>query len=45
MILAVTAGGAIQMSGNFPGLFTYITLALVCAGLLLSPSIVELIPQ
>jgi hypothetical protein len=33
------------MSGHIPDLFTYIILALVCVGLLLSPSIVELIPQ
>jgi hypothetical protein len=33
------------MSGNIPGLFTYIILALVCVALLVSPSIVELIPE
>jgi hypothetical protein len=32
------------MSGNFPGLFAFILLALVCVGLLVSPSIVALIP-
>lgn len=45
MIQALAAGGAIQMSGNIPGLFTYIILALVCVALLVSPSIVELIPE
>jgi hypothetical protein len=45
MIPAAAAGDAIQMSGNIPGLFTYILLALVCVGLLLSPYIVDLIPQ
>jgi hypothetical protein len=37
-------GGAIYMNSDIPGLFTYILLALVCIGLLLSPYIHELIP-
>ena len=45
MLLAATEGGAIQMGEYIPGLFTYILLALVCVGLLLSPYIVELIPK
>jgi hypothetical protein len=45
MMLAVAAGGAIPMLGNIPGLFAFVLLALVCVALLVSPSIVDLIPQ
>jgi hypothetical protein len=33
------------MNGNIPGLFAFVILALVCVALLMSPSIVALIPQ
>ena len=32
------------MNGNIPGLFAFVMLALVCVALLLSPSIIGLIP-
>ncbi len=45
MMAAAAAGGAIPMNGNIPGLFAFILLALVCVALLVSPTIVELIPS
>jgi hypothetical protein len=33
------------MNGNIPGLFAFIILELVCVALLMSPSIVALVPH